>query len=86
VAQQHDSAQPRDRLRAYPLRKCPINPANLQHIRETMAQIYPLSHNVMRHPLISMFVAHFRASDEATRQANNWESIIRRHPVDLCES
>src|ERR1035437_2063614 len=70
-------------LRAYPLRKFPIIPANLQHIREKVAQKFPLSHDVMRHTFISMFVAKFRSIGEAALQAGNSESIIRKHYLDL---
>ncbi|MEO6994193.1 MAG: site-specific integrase [Lacunisphaera sp.] len=70
-------------LKAYPLKKFPIIPANLQHIREKVAQKFPLSHDVMRHTFISMFVAKFRSLGEAALQAGNSESIIRRHYLDL---
>jgi integrase len=70
-------------LRAYPLKKFPIVPANLQHIREKVAQKFPLSHDVMRHTFISLFVAKFRSLGEAALQAGNSESIIRRHYLDL---
>lgn len=70
-------------LRAYPLKKLPIVPANLQHIREKVAQKFPLAHDVMRHTFISMFVAKFRSIGEAALQAGNSESIIRRHYLDL---
>jgi integrase len=70
-------------LRAYPLKKFPIIPANLQHIREKVGQKFPLSHDVMRHTFISMFVAKFRSLGEAALQAGNSESIIRKHYLDL---
>ena len=70
-------------LHAYPLKKFPIIPANLQHLREKVAQNFPLSHDVMRHTFISMFVAKFRSLGEAALQAGNSESIIRRHYLDL---
>ena len=70
-------------LRAYPLDKFPIIPANLQHIREKVALKFPLTHDVMRHTFISMFVAKFRSIGEAAIQAGNSEGIIRRHYLDL---
>jgi len=70
-------------LRAYPLKQHPIIPANLQHIREKVAKSFPLSHDVMRHTFISMFVAKFRSIGEASIQAGNSESIIRKHYLDL---
>ena len=70
-------------LQAYPLKKFPIIPANLQHIREQVAKKFPLSHDIMRHTFISMFVAKFRSIGEAAIQAGNSESIIRKHYLDL---
>jgi len=70
-------------LKAYPLKEFPIIPANLQHIREKVALNFPLSHDVMRHTFISMFVAKFRSIGEAAIQAGNSEGIIRRHYLDL---
>lgn len=70
-------------LKAYPLEKFPIIPANLQHIREKVALKFPLSHDVMRHTFISMFVAKFRSIGEAAIQAGNSEGIIRKHYLDL---
>ncbi|MEO6995844.1 MAG: site-specific integrase [Lacunisphaera sp.] len=70
-------------LQAYPLKRFPIIPANLQHIREKVAQTFPLSYDVMRHTFISMFVGKFRSLGEAALQAGNSESIIRRHYLDL---
>ena len=70
-------------LRAYPLKEFPIIPANLQHIREKVAGKFPLTHDVMRHTFISMFVAKFRSIGEASLQAGNLESIIRKHYLDL---
>jgi len=70
-------------LRKYPLEKFPIIPTNLQHLREKVAQKFPLAHDVMRHTFISMFVAKFRSLGEAALQAGNSETIIRRHYLDL---
>ncbi len=70
-------------LRAYPLEKFPIIPANLQHLREKAVEKFDLTHDVMRHTFISMFVAKFRSLGEAALQAGNSESIIRKHYLDL---
>ncbi|MEX2043862.1 MAG: site-specific integrase, partial [Opitutus sp.] len=70
-------------LRAYPLEKNPIIPANLQHLREKAVEKFDLTHDVMRHTFISMFVAKFRSIGEAALQAGNSESIIRKHYLDL---
>ena len=70
-------------LKAYQLDRFPIIPANLQHIREKVAVEFPLTHDVMRHTFISMFVGKFRSMGEAALQAGNSEGIIRRHYLDL---
>ena len=70
-------------LRAYPLKRYPIIPTNLQHIREKVAERFPLAHDIMRHTFVSMFVAKFRSLGEAALQAGNSENIIRRHYLDL---
>ncbi len=70
-------------LRAYPLEMNPIIPANLQHLRERAVEKFNLTHDVMRHTYISMFVAKFRSIGEAVLQAGNSESIIRKHYLDL---
>ena len=70
-------------LRAYPLKGFPIISANLQHVREKVVEKFNLTHDVMRHSYISMFVAKFRSIGEAALQAGNSESIIRKHYLDL---
>ena len=70
-------------LRAYPLEKIPLVPPNMQHLRAAIAKRFDLSHDVMRHTFISMFVAKFRSMGEAALQAGNTESIIRKHYLDL---
>jgi integrase len=70
-------------LCAYPLERFPIAPANLQHLRAVVATKFNLSHDVMRHTFISMFVAKFRSLGEAALQAGNSEGIIRKHYLNL---
>jgi len=70
-------------LRACPLKEFPIIPANLQHVREKAVEKFSLTHDVMRHSYISMFVAKFRSIGEAALQAGNSEGIIRKHYLDL---
>ena len=70
-------------LTAYPLKKFPIIPANLQHERARIAKLFDLSHDIMRHTFISMHVGKFRSMGEAALQAGNSESIIRKHYLDL---
>ncbi len=70
-------------LKAYPLDKFPIVPENFQHVRAKIAKQFGLSHDIMRHTFISMFVAKFRSVGEASLQAGNSEAIIRKHYLDL---
>jgi integrase len=70
-------------LRAYPLDRFPIIPRNAQKIRRTVFDAFGLTHDVLRHTFISMFVAKFRSMGEAALQAGNSESIIRKHYLDL---
>jgi len=70
-------------LKAYPLDRFPIIPANLQHTRAAVAKVFVLSHDIMRHTFISMHVGKFRSMGEAALQAGNSESIIRKHYLDL---
>ena len=70
-------------LKAYPVDKIPIVPPNMQHMRAAIAKRFGLSHDVMRHTFISMFVAKFRSMGEAALQAGNSETIIRKHYLDL---
>jgi integrase len=70
-------------LRAYPLSKFPIVVGNFKKRREKFRDRFNLSHDVLRHTYISMFVARFRSIGEAAIQAGNSEAIIRRHYLDL---
>jgi integrase len=71
-------------LRAYPLDKFPIIPAkNMTRMRTKVFAAFGLTHDVLRHTFISMFVAKFRSMGEAALQAGNSESIIRKHYLDL---
>lgn len=70
-------------LRAYPLKKFPIIPGNFKKRREKFAKRLGLTHDVLRHTFISMFVAKFRSIGEAAIQAGNSEAIIRKHYLDL---
>ena len=70
-------------LRAYPLKKFPIVPANATNTRRPVFKKFGLTHDVLRHTFISMFVAKFRSMGEAALQAGNSEAIIRKHYLDL---
>ncbi|MGH7995911.1 MAG: tyrosine-type recombinase/integrase [Opitutaceae bacterium] len=70
-------------LRAYPLKQFPIVVGNFQKRRAKFKDQFNLTHDVLRHTFISMFVAKFRSIGEAAIQAGNSESIIRRHYLDL---
>jgi len=71
-------------LRAYPLDEIPILVGvNFHRRRQRFNNRIPLTHDVLRHTFISMFVAKFRSMGEAALQAGNSEGIIRKHYLDL---
>ena len=70
-------------LKAYPLGTFPIVVANFQKRRAKFVKRFGLTHDVLRHTFISMFVAKYRSMGEAALQAGNSESIIRKHYLDL---
>jgi len=70
-------------LRAYPLEQFPIIPKNAVNMHRRICDEFGLTHDVLRHTFISMFVAKFRSMGEAALQAGNSESIIRKHYLDL---
>lgn len=70
-------------LRAYPLDKYPLIVGNFKKRRERFKDRFNLTHDVLRHTFISMFVAKYRSIGEAAIQAGNSESIIRKHYLDL---
>jgi len=70
-------------LRAYPLERYPIIPINVAKARRKVFVQFGLTHDVLRHTFISMFVAKFRSMGEAALQAGNSEGIIRKHYLDL---
>lgn len=70
-------------LRAYPLEKFPIVLGNFKKRRQKFANKFGLTHDVLRHTFISMFVAKIRSIGEAAIQAGNSEAIIRKHYLDL---
>lgn len=73
-------------LHAYPLESFPIIIPNLQRYRAKLARRFGLTHDILRHTFISMFVGKFRSMGEAALQAGNSESIIRKHYLDLKNS
>ena len=70
-------------LRAYPLKEYPILPPNAVNMHRRICGEFALTHDVLRHTFISMFVAKYRSMGEAALQAGNSESIIRKHYLDL---
>jgi integrase len=70
-------------LRAYPLDTFPIVVPDHYRRHAAITKKFGLSHDVLRHTFISMFVAKFRSMGEAALQAGNSESIIRKHYLDL---
>jgi hypothetical protein len=70
-------------LTAYPLDRYPIMPRGFRRLRLKFRKRFTLSHDILRHTFVSMFVAKFRSMGEAALQAGNSESIIRKHYLDL---
>lgn len=70
-------------LRAYPLDRHPIIPPDSMNMRPRIFKKFGLTHDVLRHTFISMFVGKYRSMGEAALQAGNSESIIRKHYLDL---
>jgi len=70
-------------LRAYPLERFPIIPKNAVNMHRKICDQFGLTHDVLRHTFISMFVAKYRSIGEAALQAGNSETIIRKHYLDL---
>ncbi len=70
-------------LKAFPLSRHPLVVGDFQKRRAKFRDRFKLTHDVLRHTFISMFVAKFRSIGEAAIQAGNSESIIRRHYLDL---
>lgn len=70
-------------LAAYPLDRYPIMPRGFKRLRLKFRKRFSLSHDILRHTFVSMFVAKFRSMGEAALQAGNSESIIRKHYLDL---
>lgn len=70
-------------LRAYPLERYPIVPRNAVGMHRQICMKFGLTHDVLRHTFISMFVAKFRSIGEAALQGGNSEGVIRKHYLDL---
>ena len=70
-------------LHAYPLKRFPLIPTNAVNMHRKICGKFGLSHDVLRHTFISMFVGKYRSMGEAALQAGNSESIIRKHYLDL---
>ena len=71
-------------LKAYPISQYPI--LTLSRFRDMLFDIrksFALSHDVMRHTFISMHVAKYRSVGDASLQAGNSESVIRKHYLNL---
>ncbi|MEO9111774.1 MAG: site-specific integrase [Lacunisphaera sp.] len=70
-------------LKAYPLDRYPIMPRGFRRLRLKFRKRFALTHDILRHTFISMFVAKFRSMGDAALQAGNSESIIRKHYLDI---
>mgnify|MGYP006078579095 CR=1 FL=1 len=67
----------------YPLDRYFIIPNRLEYHRRIVRERFGLVHNVLRHTFISMTVGAFKSVGDASLQAGNSESIIRKHYLDL---
>lgn len=71
-------------LSVYSLSRFAIIPAGLTaNIHQDIFDKFELTHDILRHTFISMFVGKFRSIGEAALQSGNSESIIRKHYLDL---
>ena len=70
-------------LRTYPLDRYPIMPVGFRRLRLEFRKQFNLSHDILRHSFISMYVGKFRSMGDAALQAGNSEAIIRKHYLDL---
>lgn len=71
-------------LQAYPIKAFPI--ITKSRFRDMLLDVrarFELGHDVMRHTFISMHVAKFRSVGDASLQAGNSESVIRKHYLNL---
>lgn len=61
------------------------NEPSIRSLREwtKLRRIPYVTHDVLRHTFISMYVGKFRSVADAALQAGNSEEIIRRHYLDL---
>ena len=58
-------------LTAYPLDRYPIMPLGFRRLRLKFRKRFGLSHDILRHTFVSMFVAKFRSMGGAALQAGN---------------
>lgn len=82
----HIKLQPNLRiwLEKYPLpEEGAIPTPNTERILKDIRVRFRLTHDVLRHTYISMTVGAFRSVGDASLQAGNSESVIRRHYLDL---
>ena len=71
-------------LERYPLDKFPLIPRrNADRILREVRTQFSIGHDVLRHTYISMTVGAFRSVGDASLQAGNSESVIRKHYLDL---
>lgn len=70
-------------LSLYPLSRFPLLPANLVNTHRGVFEKFELTHDILRHTFISMFVGKFRSVGEAALQAGNSEEVVRKFYLDL---
>jgi len=70
-------------LEKYPLAEFPIVPSGLEFYRRKIRKEFKLGPGILRHTYTSMMVGSFRSVGDASLQAGNSETIIRKHYLDL---
>jgi integrase len=71
-------------LKAYPISQYPIlTSSRFSDMLIDIRKCFALSHDVMRHTFISMHVGKYRSVGDASLQAGNSESVIRKHYLNL---
>lgn len=71
-------------LEKYPIDEFPPIPrGNIDRLLREVRTRFSIGHDVLRHTYISMTVGAFRSVGDASLQAGNSESVIRKHYLDL---
>ncbi len=74
----------RDGIRPRSVKAILSVPKNLDHLAKRVRTHFKLSHDEVRHSFISYHVALHRSVGDASLQAENSESVVRDHYLNLC--